>query len=361
MSCIDASGIRKIFALAAQLESPIDLSIGQPDYDVADDVKQVAIQAIEDGFNKYTQTWGTEELREAASVYYEGRFGVPLDNVMVTCGVSGGLLLAFMATINPGDEILMADPYFVIYKHLVSLLGGVPVPVNTYPDFKLKAADVEVAVTEKSKMLVVNSPSNPTGVVLSKGELEALADVAGRHGLLILSDEIYEQLQYDEPPQTLAGLNENVILLNGLSKMGGMPGWRIGFAAGPEAVIQQMNTLQQYTFVCAPSFAQKAAVAALQADLSETRDAYRRKRDLVHDGLKERFNVVKPGGAFYIFPEAPGGSGSAFVEKAIANNVLVIPGGVFSDQDTHFRISFAAPDETLEEGVEVLNLLADEV
>ena len=360
MNCIDASGIRKVFALAAKMENPINLSIGQPDYDVADAVKQVAIQAIRDGFNKYTQTWGTQELREEASAYYERRFGVPLENVMITCGVSGGLLLAFMATLNPGDEVLMADPYFVIYKHLVNFLGGVAVPVDTYPDFKLTAAAVEAAVTEKSKMLIINSPCNPTGVVLDKAELEALADVAKRHGLLVLTDEIYEQLQYDESPNTIVGTYDQVILLNGLSKMGGMPGWRIGFAAGPEDVIQQMNTLQQYTFVCAPSFAQKAAVAALRADLSETRDAYRRKRDLVYEGLKERFNVVKPGGAFYIFPEAPGRNGTAFVEKAIANNVLVIPGGVFSDQDTHFRISFAAPDETLEQGVEVLNRLADQ-
>ena len=360
MSNIDASGIRKVFALAAKMTDPINLSIGQPDYDVDDAVKAVACREINAGFNTYTQTWGIPELREAVSAYYERRFGVPLQNVMVTCGVSGGLLLSFMALINPGDEVLCADPYFVIYKHLINLLGGVCKPIDTYPDFKLKAADIDAAVTEKTKLLIINSPSNPTGVCLDEAELRAIADVARKHNLLVLTDEIYEQLQYDSPPSTIASMYDNVIVLNGFSKMAGMPGWRVGFAAGPEEVIQQMNTLQQYTFVCAPSFAQKAAVKALEADISTKNADYRAKRDIVYEGLKDRFSVVKPGGAFYIFPEAPGADGDAFVEKAIANNVLIIPGSVFSDRKSHFRISFAAPDETLRKGVDILNRIADE-
>jgi aspartate aminotransferase/aminotransferase len=275
--------------------------------------------------------------------------------------VSGGLLLTFMAVINPGDEVLCADPYFVIYKHLVTLLGGVCKPIDTYPDFKLRADAVEAAITPKTKLLIINSPSNPTGVTLTGPELADLAAVAKKHNILILADEIYEQLCYDVEPATLAGTYENVILLNGLSKMGGMPGWRIGFAAGPADIIQQMNTLQQYTFVCAPSFAQKAAVAALRTDISETIAAYRRKRDIMYDGLKDRFSVTKPGGAFYIFPEAPGGDGDRFVAKAIENNLLIIPGSVFSERKSHFRISFAAPDDTLRRGVDVLNKLADQM
>jgi aspartate aminotransferase/aminotransferase len=360
MSKIDASGIRKVFALAAKMKNPIDLSIGQPDYDVDEVVKEVAIREIRNGFNKYTQTWGIDELRQECSAYYQRRFGVPLQNVMITCGVSGGLLLSFMAVIDPGDEILCADPYFVIYKHLVNLLGGVCKTVDTYPDFKLRADAVEAAITEKTKMLIVNSPGNPTGATLNKQELAALAAVAKKHNILILSDEIYEQLRYDDEPCTLAGMHDNLILLNGLSKMGGMPGWRIGFAAGPEQIIQQMNTLQQYTFVCAPSFAQKAAVQALRTDISDKVAAYRKKRDIMYEGLKGKFNVTKPGGAFYIFPEAPGRDGDKFVAKAIENNCLIIPGGVFSERKTHFRISFAAPDEVLHRGVEVLNKLAGE-
>ncbi|HOZ49494.1 MAG TPA: pyridoxal phosphate-dependent aminotransferase [Candidatus Hydrogenedentes bacterium] len=360
MSRIDASGIRKVFALAAQMTDPINLSIGQPDYDVDEVVKEEAICQIRQGFNGYTQTWGIPELRQGCSDYYRRRFGVPLETVMVTSGVSGGLFLAFLATLDPGDEVICADPYFVMYKHLVTLLGGVSVPVDTYPDFHLKASDVEAAISEKTKILVVNNPANPTGVCMPKAELQALANIANQYGLLVISDEIYEPLVYDDAPTTMAGLCDNAIILNGFSKMSAMTGWRVGYAAGPEEIIQQMNTLQQYTFVCAPSFAQKAAVRALEIDHSHKNVAYRKKRDIIYEGLKEKFNVVKPGGAFYIFPEAPGGDGMAFCKKAIDNNVLVIPGSVFSERNSHFRISFAAPDETLKRGAEVLCRLADE-
>ncbi|HNR30684.1 MAG TPA: pyridoxal phosphate-dependent aminotransferase [Candidatus Hydrogenedentes bacterium] len=360
MQCIDASGIRKVFALAAKMSNPVNLSIGQPDYDVDDAVKEIAIASIRAGFNSYTQTWGIEELREAASAYYERRFGVPLHNVMITSGVSGGLFLALLATVNPGDEVIFADPYFVMYKHLTRLLGGTPVLIDTYPGFKLRAESVAAAITDRTKLLIVNSPSNPTGVMMSGDELRALADVARRHDLLVISDEIYESLSYDAPPATMAGLHDRVLILNGFSKNAGMTGWRVGFAAGPEDVIQAMNTLQQYTFVCAPSFAQKAAVAALEADMSAKVAAYRRKRDLVYEGLAAITEVTRPDGAFYIFPKVPGGDGDAFVKRAIENNLLVIPGSVFSDRHTHLRISFAAPDETIRKGLDILARLAAE-
>jgi aspartate aminotransferase/aminotransferase len=189
--------------------------------------------------------------------------------------------------------------------------------------------------------------------------MDAILDVAKKRELLVLSDEIYESLQYDEVPVTAVGRYDNVVLLNGFSKNAAMCGWRVGFAAGPEDVIQHMNTLQQYTFVCAPSFAQKAAVVALQADMSEKVAAYSKKRDLVCTGLQEKFALTRPGGAFYCFPEAPSGDGEAFVKRAIENNVLIIPGNVFSERNTHFRVSFAAPDETLARGIDILNGLAD--
>jgi aspartate aminotransferase/aminotransferase len=359
MNHIDASGIRKVFALAAQLKDPINLSIGQPDYDVDLLVKEAAIQAIQDGKNSYTQTWGTEALRDAVGEYYSDKFGANLENVMITSGVSGALFLALMATVSPGDEVLFADPYFVMYPHLTRVLGGVPVAVNTYPDFKLTPEAVEAAITPRSKILIVNAPSNPTGVTLTKEELEGLAAVAKKHNLLVFTDEIYEALQYDDPPATMVGMYDNVLLLNGLSKSAGMTGWRIGWAAGPAEVIQAMNTLQQYTYVCAPSPAQEAAVVALKQDMTDKVDAYREKRDIVHNGLKDTFNVSKPGGAFYIFPEAPGQDGDAFVRKAIDNNVLIIPGSVFSDKKSNFRISFAAKNETLKKGIEVLKGLTD--
>jgi len=360
MGRIDASGIRKVFALADKMTDPINLSIGQPDYDVHDEVKSEAMRRIDEGYNSYTQTWGIEALREGCSAYYERLYGVPLSNVMITSGVSGGLFLALMATVNPGDEVLFADPYFVMYKHLVNVLGGKAVPVNSYPDFKLTPHALESAITDKSKILIVNSPSNPTGVSMNAEQLDALAAVAKKHNLLVISDEIYERLSYDAPTATMAGRYENVVVLNGFSKMAAMTGWRVGFAAGPEDVIQQMNTLQQYTFVCAPSFAQHAALVALSTDIQDKVDLYREKRDLIYEGLTEHFDVVRPDGAFYIFPTAPGGDGEAFVAMAIKNNVLIIPGSVFSEQNSHIRISFAAENETIKRGLDILNRLAVE-
>lgn len=355
MGRIDSSGIRKVFALAASLKDPVNLSIGQPDFDVDEAVKDVAIEQIRAGFNKYTQTGGIEELRAESSAYYERRFGVPLQNVMITSGTSGGLFLALLATINPGDEVIFADPYFVMYKHLVNLLGGKCEMVDTYPHFKLTAEAVERVITPKSKMLIVNSPSNPTGVTMTVEELKELAEVARKHNLLVISDDIYDQFHYDRAPGSMAGLYENVIVLNGFSKTAAMTGWRVGFAAGPQDILDKMNTLQQYTFVCAPSFAQKAAVTALKLDPSGKIDAYRKKRDLIYNGLLNLgFNVTKPGGAFYIFPEAPGGDGDAFVKKAIENNLLIIPGSVFSDKKSNIRISFAATDETIQRGLDIL-------
>lgn len=353
---IDASGIRKIFALAAELENPINLSIGQPDYDVDTVVKDEAIAQIQSGFNSYTQTWGIEELRTACAEYYRESFGTPLENVMITSGVSGGLFLTLLATIEPGDEVIFGDPYFVMYKHLVNLLGGTCVTVSTYPDFKLKPEAVEAAITPRTKMLIVNSPSNPTGVVMTKAELQALADVAGKHGLLVISDEIYEGMDYDGDRASMVGMYEHTVILNGFSKLAGMTGWRCGYAAGPADLIQQMNALQQYTFVCAPSFAQKGAAKFFEVDNAPKIEAYRRKRDIIHDGLRDLgYEVSKPGGAFYIFPRVPGGeSATEFVQRAIAKSLLIIPGSVFSDRDTHFRISFAAPDATLKRGLEVL-------
>ncbi len=359
MNSIDASGIRKVFALAATMKDPINLSIGQPDYDVDTIVKDTMIQAVRDGKNTYTQTWGIQSLRDAVTQYYDQKFGVTIKNPMICSGVSGALFLALMATVEPGDEVLFADPYFVMYPHLTALLGGVPIPINTYPHFKLTPEALEAAITPKSKILIINTPSNPTGVTLNRVELQALADVAKKHKLLVLTDEIYEALSYDEAPATMVGMYDNVLLLSGLSKSAAMTGWRIGFASGPDEIIQAMNTLQQYTFVCAPAPAQEAAVVALQQDMTQKIDAYREKRDIVYNGLKDHMEVAKPGGAFYIFPKAPGGDGTKFVERAIANNVLIIPGAVFSKTKSHFRISFAATNDTLKKGINTLLTLTD--
>jgi len=358
---IDASGIRKVFALAAQLKDPINLSIGQPDFDVPEKLKNKAIEAIKAGANKYSQTAGDIELIEKIKQRVKKEAGWSEPAVIVTSGVSGGLLLTFMALINPGDEVIIPDPYFVIYKHLVNLLGGKCVFVDAYPDFGLPVEKVRDAITEKTKLIIINSPCNPTGAVYSKQALGALAELAAEKGILVLSDEIYDKFCYDEPYESFARVYDKTILLKGFSKAYAMTGWRLGYLAVPAALkglIEEMTKVQQYTFVCAPTPFQKAAIAALDYDVSGFTAEYKRKRDIIYQGLCEKFDFTRPGGAFYAFIKAPGGRGAEFVEKAIAKNVLIIPGSVFSEKDTHFRISYAASDDKLQKGVEVLCSLA---
>ena len=358
---IDASGIRKVFALAEKLKDPINFSIGQPDFDVPDAIKEEAIKAIKAGQNKYSLTAGDETLREKIAEQISAEFGWEKPAVLVASGVSGGLLLAFMVLVNPGDEVIVADPYFVMYKHLVNMLGGKCVFVDGYPDFKLPVEEIGRAVTAKTKMIIVNSPCNPTGVVYSEEEMKALAEIAAEKDVLVLTDEIYERFSYDGDCPSIASYYSKSLLLRGFSKSYAMTGWRVAYVVVHESlsdVIEQMTKIQQYTFVCAPTPFQKASIAALDLDVKDLVDAYRKKRDLIYEGLKDKFELVKPGGAFYAFVKAPRGGATEFVEKAIANNVLVIPGNVFSEKDTHFRISYATSDEKIEQGIEILRKLA---
>jgi len=359
MRLLDASGIRKVFDLAAKMTDPINLSIGQPDFDVPEAVKDRAVEAIRAGQNKYTQTQGLAELRGAVSDLCAEEFGWDDDRpVLITSGVSGALVLAMLALVDPGDEVVFADPYFVMYAHLVNLAGGRCVPVDTYPDFRPDVGRIADAITDRTRMLIINSPTNPTGAVYSEDELRQIADLARKHNLLIVSDEIYNFFCYDEPFVSMASLYENTLLMRGFSKSYAMTGWRMGWCTGPRAIVEKMTMLQQYSFVCAPSMAQAAAIEALKTDVSPHVADYRRKRDRVDEALGERFGLIRPGGAFYAFVPAPGGDATAFVEKAIAHNVLVIPGSVFSAKDTHFRLSYATSDEKLARGLEILRSLA---
>lgn len=355
---IDSSGIRRIFDLGANLENPVDLSIGQPDFDVPEPVKQAAKKAIDEGFNRYTVTRGLPELREAVTEKYRKR-GIEVEDSIITSGTSGGILLSFACILDDGDEILIPDPYFVMYKHLANFLGGKPVFVDTYPDFRLTRERVEALVSERTKAIVLNSPCNPTGSVMSREEIEMVADIARSNDLLVISDEIYDLFQYDEEPVSIAEMYPKTLILNGFSKFAAMTGWRVGYALGPADLIAAMAEVQQYSFVCAPSFAQKAALVALEMDVSEHIAAYRRKRDRIYEGLKDRFDLQPSGGAFYAFPATRNGDGDSFVAEAIKNGVLVVPGSVFSEKKTHFRISFAATDETIEQGIGILNGLAE--
>ena len=356
---VDASGIRKVFDLAAKMKDPINLSIGLPDFDVPEAAKNAAIDAIRRGENRYTPTQGIAPLRERLRKELSPEIGRDVGEVLITNGVSGGLFLAILATIDPGDEAIFLDPYFVMYKHLLTLAGGKPVAVDSYPDFRFHPDRVEAAITPRTKLLILNSPANPTGVVMSEAEVLAAVQVAQEHDLLIISDEIYEPFLYDlsaaEKFPSPARTYEKTLILRGFSKSHAMTGWRLGYAAGYEPVVAQMTKLQQYTYVCAPSPFQHAALAAIDISMEHASAAYRKKRDIVFEKLSRKFEVIKPEGAFYIFPKAPAGaSATDFVTRAIQNNVLIIPGSVFSERDTHFRISYAATDEALDRGCDVL-------
>jgi aspartate aminotransferase/aminotransferase len=271
-------------------------------------------------------------------------------------------VLAVLALVNPGDEVIVFDPYFVMYPALVGMAGGRCVTVDTYPDFCIDPGRVEAAVTPRTKMILLNSPANPTGVVAGEAEVRALAELAARHNIALVSDEIYREFCYDDPLACPATWNDQTIVVDGFSKTYGVTGWRLGFVHGPAAIIDKLTMLQQYTFVCAPHPLQWAALAALDIDISMYTAAYRRRRDLVVSGLAQAgYNVTRPGGAFYVFPQVPEGrgTGSEFVAQAIANELLIIPGGIFSGRDTHFRISYAASEATIERGLAVLARLND--
>ena len=381
----DSSGIRKVFDLAAKMANPINLSIGQPDFPVPDAVKEAAIAAIRGDKNGYSQTQGIPDLRAKLQALVDERHHHADRRVLVTSGTSGSLVLAVLAMVNPGDEVIVFDPYFVMYPALVGMVGGKCVMVDTYPDFRIDAERVKAAITPRTKMILFNSPANPTGVVAEEEELKAIAAIGAKHNIVLVSDEIYREFCYDAPLLSPATWNDQTIVVDGFSKSYGVTGWRLGFVHGPSAIIDKMTMLQQYTFVCAPHPLQWAAVAALDVDMRPHIDAYRRKRDRVVNGLTEAgYNVARPGGAFYVFPEVPAGvggsrggkstggasgthtgvqagagreSGSEFVARAIANELLIIPGNIFSERDTHFRISYAASEETIERGLDVLAAL----
>jgi aspartate aminotransferase/aminotransferase len=324
---MDASGIRKVFALAAKLKDPVNFSIGQPDFDVPEPVKEAAIEAIRRGRNSYSQTAGDAEVVACLKQKVKADYGWEDSQLMLTDGVSGGLLLAFMALINPGDEVIMSDPYFVIYKHVINILGGKCVYVDTYPDFRLPPEKVAEAVTGRTKLIVLNSPANPTGIVYTSDEIKKIVEIARQKDIIILSDEIYDVFSYDGKSPSPGSFYDKTLILNGFSKTTPF---------------------------------QVSVPAALAYDMSGYVDSYRAKRNHICDGLKDSYEIVTPGGAFYLFVKAPDKYPNAteFVKEAIKNNLLIIPGNVFSEQDSHFRISYATTDEKIEQGVEILNKLA---
>jgi len=357
---IETSGIRRVWSLAQTCKDPVNLSIGQPDFHVQDELKQAAIEAIKQDHNGYTQTKGIDALLAVIHNRMHEQFGWTFDDnsnkdAMVTSGTAGALTLACLTVLNPGDEIIVPDPYFVIYPSLARIADAKAVLCDTYPDFRMTAGRIEPLITTKTKAVLLNSPANPTGVVLTQEEVDEIATLCRDRGLLLITDEIYDEFVY--PPTehaSPASSSEDVLVIRGYGKTYGCTGWRMGYAAGPNRLIDEMAKLQQQTFVCAPSVMQHAVVGAYDIDLEPLIQRFTARRDMVIDILGEVMEIVIPEGAFYAFPKVPeslGWTGSQFFEEAIKHDVLLIHGGVFSNRDTHIRISFATAQDRLERGL----------
>jgi len=372
---IEPSGIRKFFDLAATMEGVISLGVGEPDFVTSWSAREAAISSLEQGYTSYTANAGLFELREEISKYMKNSFGVqynPSNEIVVTIGASQALDIALRALVNPGEEVIVVEPNFVAYSPLVTLAGGVPVPISTKKenDFKLTAEELEAAITPKTKALLLCSPNNPTGTQLTRSDLEKLAEVIQKHDLVVLSDEIYAELAYDDEFASFAsipGMYERTVVLNGFSKAFAMTGWRLGFLCAPKEFAEAMLKIHQYAIMCASSMAQYAALEALKNgmdDVEDMRRSYRARRNYIVKSFNELgLECHIPGGAFYAFPsiKSTGLSSEEFAERLLfEEKVAVVPGNVFGESgEGHVRASYASSLEQLQEAVKRIRSFLD--
>ncbi len=358
MHSIESSGIRKVFELARSIKDPINLSIGQPDFDVPEPIKDAAHTAIDRGKNGYTLTQGVPELRQRLLRDVRQQYSHADRELMVTSGTSGGLVLALSCTINPGDEVIAFDPYFLLYPNAVTLAGGTTVLIDTYPDFALDIDRVREAITPRTKAILFNSPVNPTGARTHRNRSTRPGSAGGgaRHPAHQRRDLSHLLLRRPFPQsrriQRARPRHRRLFQVLRHDRLAARFRPRTATAHRGDEQAPAVHLR------CAPSIVQYAGVAACDVDMSAHVAAYRHKRDFMYDALKDRYELGRPGGAFYLFPKAPRGNGTAFVQEAIAHDLLVIPGCIFSKHDSHFRISYAADERTLQRGVEVLRKLA---
>lgn len=361
------SGIRKYFDIASTIKDVISLGVGEPDFITPWRVREASIYGMEKGKTTYTSNWGLLELRELISKYtFEGSGGdySPNNEILVTTGVSEGIDLAIRAITDPGDEILVVEPSYVSYKPCVIMAGGVPVPVSTRAenDFKVRREDIEKRITRKTTAIIMNYPNNPTGAIMTRKDLEEIADVAIEHDLMVLTDEVYEKLTYDGRHASIASLNgmrDNTVLLNGFSKAFAMTGWRLGYACGNADVIEAMMKIHQYTMLCAPIGAQLGAIEALkngQSDMQDMVREYNRRRRVIVRGFNALgMDCFEPKGAFYSFPsiKSTGLSSEEFSERLLYDQgVVTVPGSVFGESGIgHLRCSYCASMEDIKEAL----------
>ena len=364
---IAPSGIRRFFDLVASMEGVISLGVGEPDFPTPWHIREAAIYSVEKGYTMYTSNLGMPELRQGLSRHLKKEYGLDYDpdnELLITVGVSEGVDLATRAILDPGDEVIMADPSYVSYSSCVVLAGGkaVMIPTNEKNNFELGADDVEKRITDKTKAILIGYPANPTGAVMSRDKLEKLAAVAKRHGLMIISDEIYSSLVYGVEhtcAATLPRMKDSTVLLGGFSKAYAMTGWRIGYAAASKDIIGAMFKIHQYTIMCAPTMGQVAAIEALKSgndSVSEMVADYNRRRMFMVKGLnKIGLPCFEPRGAFYAFPsiKATGLSSEEFAEKLlIKEKVAVIPGSAFGEcGEGYIRCCYATSLADIEEAL----------
>ncbi len=371
LELVNPSEIRKLFDLAQGVEGLISLGIGEPDFDTPEHIKEYAKEALDKGMTHYGPNAGLMMLREALAWKLREQNGIDADpktQIMVTVGANQAFLMGLAAFLREGEEVLIPSPMFVSYAPAVILAGGKPVEVPTHEEneFRLSVDDLKKHVTEKTRALIINSPNNPTGAVLTRKDLEEIANFAVEHDLMVFSDEVYEHFVYDGAKNysiaSLDGMFERTLTINGFSKTFAMTGWRLGFVAAPEWIIERMTRFQMYNSTCPVTFAQYAAAKALKDERSwkaveEMRREYERRRDLVWKRLNEMgLPTVKPKGAFYIFPRVKdtGLTSKEFSELMLLEaKVAVVPGSAFgSAGEGYIRISYATAYEKLEEAMD---------
>lgn len=362
---IEISGIRKFFNLVGAQKDMISLTIGQPDFHTPSHIKQAGIQAIEQNETVYTPNAGLPKLKKAAAAFYEKKYAVQYDEaseVIVTVGASQAIDIALRTILEPGDEVILPGPVYPGYEPIIHLCEAKPVMVDTTANaFRMTAALIEKQLTAKTKVIILPYPSNPTGVSLSEQELKDIADLAKKHSLFILADEIYSEIVYERAHTSIASfLQEQTIVINGLSKSHAMTGWRIGLLFAPKAIAQHMLKVHQYNVSCATSISQKAAIAALTDGIDDAlvmREEYKKRRDATYAALqKAGLHTVKPDGAFYFFVKVPDAyKGSSFdfcLTLAQEYKVAVVPGSAFSSAgEGWFRLSYACTIEEIKEGL----------
>lgn len=354
----DSSDFIKAVDKQSLLENPIDLSIGIPEELTPEHVKAAAIKAIQEDRTVYTPSNGLLELRNtlAKKLRDENHIACDVNTVTIVPGLTTGQLLVYLAIIDPGDEVVVFDPYYPPYTHLATTAGARVVYVSTLPSFQPDLNTLEASITHKTKAIVVNSPNNPTGAIYPEHTLRKIAAIAEKNNTLIISDEIYEHFTYNGDPFSIGSIYPNTITLNGFSKEYAMTGWRVGYITGPQNIIDAINELQQYIVMSSSSIGQHAALAALKHPTTNIKEKYREKRDLLVAGLlRMGFSVKGAQGAFYVFVKAPNGlTDVEFVDKASENNLILVPGRAFSQLRGFVRISYGASKGDLTRGLAAL-------